>query len=91
MLRRSEAQQIRAAAVAGNIAELDRILAGLVPEPVRKFPRDHVLAVVLGRNVYQCQGDECEMVQTSPGYCAACRPTESESTQKATESTEEKP
>lgn len=74
MLQRSEAAAIRAAAERGDLAELDRILAELVPEPVRKFPRDRVLAVVHGRNVYQCQGPECEMLTAAPGFCSACEP-----------------
>lgn len=74
MLQRSQVEAIRAAAASGDLTELDRILAELTPEPVRKFPRDQVLAVVHGRSVYQCQGPECEMITIAPGYCAGCQP-----------------
>lgn len=74
MLQRSQVEEIRAAATSGDLVELDRILAELTPEPVRKIPRDQVLAIVHGRNVYQCQGQECEMLVTAPGYCTGCQP-----------------
>lgn len=88
MLQRSEAAAIRAAAERGDLAELDRILAELVPEPVRKFPRDRVLAVVHGRNIYQCQSPECEMLTAAPGFCSACEPMPSDGLQQCMENFE---